>query len=319
MFGFIILFSALYFLTFESHAVSKSLTSEILYEGEEVTIDAPIGYINTSPILTMTINGHGPYFFLLDTGSKSNFVTEDFVQELHLKEIEHSSKTYYTPSEVITLEQHTVLLPEGKIGNATLKNIQLHSMIDQRYEMNILKNQNIHGILGIYTFRDHAFKLDYSREKLTLSKKKLKNTGNNVFEFARRVNMPFIQMEINFDNISGDFYEHVLLDSGYFGNIYINSCNHPAMQAVKTIDEFRRVDAFGAKLTHHFAKLAGELVLSNTIVLNDPLIAFATSNCNSKPHGLLGSGFLRKHIVTIDQRTRLVSIQPNNQSVALTE
>lgn len=312
-----ILAVALY--TAPSAATAKDYDTEIIFDGESITVDAPIDDLNHAPVLILTVDNHDPYRFLVDTGSEHNYVSDKFIEELRLKEIEHTKKTFVMPNETVTLQQHTVLLPESKVGPITFKNLQLNSIVDKNYEIKMFKKNDIDGILGMYTFSDVAIEVDYAQKKISLSKEKLEDTGKNIYKFARRINMPFLQAEIDFKHIQGDFFEHILLDTGYFGGIFINSCNHPAMQAVHIDKNLQLIGEFGSDLIHHFAKLKGKIILSNEYVLKDPPIAFATVNCNTKPHGLIGSDFFKNHIVKIDQRSRLVRISPTSQEVVMME
>ena len=298
------------FTVLQAEVYSPQDTTDFELPHHKVIIKAPISYISDNSIISITVDGKKTYKFLLDTGSGWNFITSKASKELGLERIEDNIHIFTTPSEIIKLEQQKFFLKEAFIENIKIKNLYFHSIVNFDTSDGIFSKLGVDGILGIKTFQNILLTINYAQEKIILSRGSLNENDKWVVPLSKKSNMPFIHAEIPLLKRHKIFKEWLLLDTGYFGFVFINTCKFPELNKIQEISRIRRLDMFGHEDIQHFAQLMGSIKIKNDIVLENPYITFAKFNCGKITSGLLGSAFFKKNIITFDQKKHLVRIEP---------
>lgn len=157
------------------------------------------------PYVMVTINGKGPFRFVIDTGTGGEaFVTSDLVSQLGLSEVGQ-----------IKLND-----PSGK-GSRNVPMVMLQSLQVAGVEFTGVKaavhNLNggdgfYQGLLGFVLFRDYLLTLDYPNRQLELASGELKpDGGRSVLPFRMPEGIPVVTLTIGAAHIEAQ------LDSGGAG------------------------------------------------------------------------------------------------------
>ncbi len=97
---------------------------------------------------------HGPFDFLLDTGTNTTLIEADLAAELGLVPVDRLSLTTLTGSEPVP----RYFLEETRVGSASVP--QLEALAGSLQQLRSL-DRNIRGILGMNFLAAFSFRLDY--------------------------------------------------------------------------------------------------------------------------------------------------------------
>lgn len=112
-------------------------------------------------VASVSINGSGPYDFLVDTGTNTTLIDPDLVAELKFKPIDRLALTTLTGSQPVP----RYFLEQTSVGSASVVQTEaLASPLDQLRRL----DRNIRGILGMNFLENFSFRLDYEHHKLEI-------------------------------------------------------------------------------------------------------------------------------------------------------
>jgi predicted aspartyl protease len=112
-------------------------------------------------IVNVSINDHGPFDFLVDTGSNTTLIDPALATELSLKLKDKLQLASYAAAT----EVPRYFLPSFKVGPATLSNLEtLAVALPQLTAL----DSSIRGVLGMNFLLHFSFRLDYERQTLEL-------------------------------------------------------------------------------------------------------------------------------------------------------
>jgi len=162
---------------------------------------APITFQKVLNLLftEVTINGQGPYRFLIDTGATETVVTEKLATKLGLKKI--ATNIMHGVGGEGKLDSPIFRADSLKLGDVTLKNLPLGTL------SNPILDQVLDGIIGTPMLADFVITIDYPRSRIELAKKAPETgTAVPVWCFSGLLLIP---VEVN-----GQYKGNFLIDTG---------------------------------------------------------------------------------------------------------
>ena len=134
--------------------------SPMLWSAPALAADAvPLKVIHQLPVVSVCINGQGPYDFLLDTGTESTLVDQRLAEELQLNIVDR-----------LQLISANGMHPVGRaiaesvtLGPKTVNGVEL--LVDDLRELHAVAPQ-LHGILGENFLSQFNFLLDYRHHQV---------------------------------------------------------------------------------------------------------------------------------------------------------
>jgi hypothetical protein len=262
---------------------------------ERVVADVPMLARGSSPAVHVTVNGEGPFLFLIDTGAQGKARADSsLVAKLALR------RTGTTDSgdgsgRSRTLEE--VTFDELRIGSLRFRRVNAPS----RDYNGSARVTPIAGILGFNLFHQHLLTLDFINRRVRVETGSLPPAdGKTILDYDAPYDTPIIEA------VMGGFRLAADIDSGDTSGI-----SFPAtlVRILPQLSEPRAV-ATGQTVSNTFVlnevKLRGVLRIGEH-ELPDPTVRFNEVHDNIN----LGAAFLSGYILTFDQRNRRVRIIPS--------
>lgn len=281
----------------------------------KVVIDAPIGTSPAAPILKTYINGHGPFFFMFDSGWAGAMISKQVAKQLKLPLAGVVNTIKHTPSQVVEVFEHLYHIDEIKIGGVTLTDYAVNASSGFEDEVNMFSRRGvvnevgIDGVLGLNSFFGLMVTIDYKNEKLTFESGSLKEEDKDTIHYGKALQIPNINLTIYFERLKKQVEQIFLVDTGFDAYIKVNSCKIPEMHRFTGREGILSYDYTGHETNQYFAQLYGNIEILPHYRIKSPYIIFASTNCNIEPKGLLGRTFFEKNLVIIDHDDQLVKIK----------
>jgi len=259
-------------------------------------INIPIDLNTQRPIITLNINGKGPYKFIFDTGAGRNFIDEELAKELKLEVI--SKDPIGSPGSNRQVMSNRVVVPQVSIANVlTSKSVNMNTMP-------LRKMLPVDGVIGGMFFKDFLLSINYPKSILTITKDELKKGADGVITFNQ--DSRILSTKIS---IAGNKLE-VHLDSGNPGNIDIPFSLKDKLEFVKEPTEDGMISTSVASHKRWKATLKDDIVIGN-IVYKSPVVnlieGFEFVN--------LGFQFFSQSKITIDRLNNLLKIEKSSSSL----
>jgi len=206
----------------------------------------------------LTINGHGPYNFAIDTGATQTVISEKLVAETSLQPI--TSTVVYGIGGAGKVETKLYAVKELAVGDVKIKNIPVGTFNDP------LVSQLADGILGTAALSDFTITVNYPASQLEISRKRPAITADTevlpAWYFSN-----LLLVAINVNGKAGNF----IVDTGAVTTVLSHS-----MAAQLGVN----VNTPGAKIDLGIAGVGG----FEGIVLKVPNVTFKTAkNTESFP------------------------------------
>ncbi len=267
-------------------------------KGKEVNI--PVDLSTQRPIITLNINGKGPYKFIFDTGAGRNFIDEELSKELKLEVI--GKDPIGSPGTNRQVMSNRVIIPQISVPNAlTSNNISMNTMP-------LRKMLPVDGVIGGIFFKNYLLSINYPKSILTVAKGELKKEADGVISF--NPDSRILSTEIS---IAGNKLE-VHLDSGNPGNIDIPFSLKDKLEFVKQPTEDGMIRTSLASHKRWKATLKGDIVIGN-LVYKSPEVhlieGFEFVN--------LGFQFFSQSRITIDRLNNLLKLEKSSSSIKAAE
>lgn len=235
----------------------------------------------------VTINGQGPFQFLMDTGANVSCVSRDLAERLALSTV--------APARVHTAvgvrERPGVLIERLQVGERDRRGVHAASLA---------LNNGLDGVLGVDWLAGQRLEMGFKSKSLTITKSKADVAKDGVIAVvpARRRygQLTIVDADLNGQPISA------MIDSGS----QLSICNGPLREMVRTanrrsgsVDTYPRVgmetllgEAFSGELIYlPFMRLGG-LQLGNVPVIYSDMHVFEPWGLKNKPAVVLGMDLL---------------------------
>jgi predicted aspartyl protease len=252
------------------------------------------------PYVMVTINGKGPYRFIIDTGTGADaFVTPELAAELKLPSF--AAAVVSDPSRQGGARVPIVLLQSIGLAGVEFSDVKamVHSVTGEA--------GSCQGMLGFTLFRDHLLTLDFPNRVVVLDSGALTEDGNKtVLPFRMPDGVPITQMRVNGQSVEAQ------LDSGGGGLTLPEALAKHLKWETPPV-----VFATGQTMTTRFeikaARLRGDVKVAR-YTFDNPVVeihpAFPLVNFGSPP--------MQSFAITFDQKSLLVRLWAKNTRFRLT-
>ena len=282
-------------------AAGQSLAAQQPVPNDETVHQAPMAERYGKPYIMVTINGRGPYRFVIDTGTGGDaMVTPGLAHELGLPTV--GQATLSDPSGQGGRKAPVVMI--DSLGFAGMEFANVHAVSHPFFA----EAGTCDGLLGFTLFRDYLLTLDFPNRLVTLSKGSLTPDGGKaVLPFRMPDGVPVALLKVD-----GRQPVEAQLDSGGGGLVLPESLALHLKYDVSPV-----VFATGRSVSTRFelkaAKLASDVKLGR-YTFTHPVVeihpAFPLVNFGSPPMQIFA--------ITFDQKNLLVRFQSDQRRFSLT-
>ncbi|MCC2545495.1 retroviral-like aspartic protease family protein [Hymenobacter sp. BT175] len=276
-----------------SQAVRPELLARIRRGAEQVnfgqaTVRVPLVGTSTLPLVSVLVNGKGPFRFLFDAGG--NVVT--------------------VKNSVVRAVGGRVLQKRGKTDVVGIDSLQVGAVVFRNVTAGALEELDVDGVLGFNLFREGLLTLDYPAQQLTWALGGLPAPdGRQVFAYQLRDRMPYLPVRLGQDTTWFNF------DTGAAQWFYLPKALAPRLPLASPPQAGPASwNQQAGTQRNETARLRIDLSIGPYRVLT-PYFLFTQDT-----EALLGSGFLQHFVVTFDlsrQRVRLA--RPDTVPLAMPE
>jgi hypothetical protein len=251
-------------------------------------VAVPLRMEKGRPIVEVTIDGKGPFPFVLDTGAGGTVIGGDLAKELALPVA--GEVHIGDPINPHAIAAKQVRIDRLGLGGATFSGMVATSMENHGFQEHLAAR----GVLGMPVFQDLLLTIDYGRGQIRIARGELPAPdGKEIIAFRAthgiRVPITLASLELDADLDSGS-PAGISLPNRYKGELPLEA---PPVE----VGHARTVSA---EFTVYGATLKGTARIAGYRVEN-PSLRF-----NQLPVANLGNDLLRRFVLTIDQKDRRV-------------
>jgi hypothetical protein len=272
------------------------------------TVVAPLQMRGLMPVVEVTLNNQGPFFFMIDTGAGMQAdIDVSVAQRLHLRA--NGRVLNGDPSGVNDREVSTAMIDSVRIGSArpARDDVEFRNVTAVVRQHRITKDYpDVDGILGFALFTDYLLTLDYPSMQVRLSRGMLPAANHtDILNFEIENRIPVIELAIGRIRVrahvdSGNFVAGFILPEEIIEQLQLLSSpvTVGSARSVSNRIELRQVQL-------------RDTIRVGSFDFPQPLVQFpALSDTN------LGFKVLREFTVTFDQKNRRMKLQRSASSKA---
>jgi predicted aspartyl protease len=222
-------------------------------------------------IVPVSINGQGPYDFLLDTGTTSTVIRPELASELKLRAVDRLMLTTVTGSHAVPRSY----LESVSLGNRSASNVEV--LWQDLSAVRSLDNR-ISGLLGQNFLSQFNYLLSYRERRIVFEQKdelktQMHNSAISVEHNEGMIVVPAQSPRHSDQNI------RLVLDSGSAGLIfYAGVCDRAGLEFRKNErSQLVSTDAGNQRVT---SGLLGRIMIGNKILLDLPAVVLGTEQRN---------------------------------------
>jgi len=268
---------------------------------EQTVIEVPFEFIHRSIVVKATVNGHGPFWMLLDTGADPSIVELEAAKSIGLK-IAASGQQGSGGGTEHTLAYETSL-PEIQLGGLTASNVDALAMNLSKLSAGL--GRPISGVLGYSLLKMRIVQIDYPNCKVRFYTSAPSCAGAAHTHSSRCTTLSFrykddiLALGVTVDGkpVSTN------VDTGSSSNFQLTPA---AVDKLGLSDDVARAHAsssvgFNGNLKNREGKVRNVTV--GTISVDDPSVVFFGKGMgmDKEPWDLrIGNAFLQNFVVTLD-------------------
>ncbi len=268
------------------------------------TIELPVSFEDGWIFVNATVNGHGPYRFMVDTGAPFGLVNTETAELIGLRT---TNKTTATDVVGVTQTYPVAFSKVVRVGPLTVEKLPF---IVSDGLGDFFTTHNFVGILGIDAFDDYTIDLDYPNGAMRLSTAPLGPDSPGVTEIRipeTGTSSPEFPIQLLHEDGTTDLLWFTV-DSGADSSLHLFPEATPRWaHADVGIKLGPSMGISGTPKIYATAPIAGRLRLSD---LN---IHSATAQVDAD-HAIIGHELLRLFRVRLDRRSSLATITPADPS-----
>jgi hypothetical protein len=291
----LIVAASLWMLTVPSGAVAVGAP-----EGDAPASSVPLENWNGRPVVAVTIEGQGPFRFILDSGASMTVIDHALAGRFEWKKL--------GTTEIGSPLGGTVPAERFQVEGLTLGGIALGSVeaLDLDLAGAIGAGDAPVGVLATADLGRRSLVFDLARDRLSLSDALLPAANDaDVLDFCSADGKPSLHVQVG-----GKRY-CVNLDTGSPSVLSLPLSTADELPLAGKPVVRGRARLVGAEVDVWGARLDGELSVGK-IVMDDPEISFM----ETAPIGNVGQGFLRNVELTIDHTNRRLRVRAEGDAIA---
>lgn len=258
----------------------------------EAGVTVPAQLVGSHFVVEAKWDKHGPWHFLVDTGSSVTLVSPEFAKRYGKEDVGPPAP----PVRVMSSEGDTTVLPTTIVRRINLKGARfdnVRALVRDFSDLSSHLGVKIDGILGFPVFRNTVFTLDYPAGKLVISSPSARREVHGAtVRFNNSQRTPLIPIQL------GDVTLVALIDSGSDGPLMLN----PAGLDLRYVVPPRTGSTVGTLTGNHVQEVArlDETLQIGPYTFPRPIAALSDELSS------IGGEILRNFSVTFDQPRNLV-------------
>jgi hypothetical protein len=271
----------------------------------------PFDLVDNRVMIEVTLNGHGPFRLLLDTGASGLVVREEVAAALRMPR--------FGTHEESGVGEATVQSHESRFESVDIAGLSLGSqdctIIAFDDTPAVWGRERFDGIIGLPVFERWVVRIDYAARAVTFSEPKaFKRQANAVKIRLKRPNQ--IPLAIaTIDGLSGSFG----IDTGARSSLILSS---PFIDAHHLRDRYRTSFetitgwGIGGPVRSQLARVRA-MTLGQKLTMRGIVARLSTqtrgSLASTSMDGLIGGDVLRRFAVTFDYSRSMMLLEPNQR------
>jgi len=253
-------------------------------------VELPLDLSTRRPMVRVTVAGHGPYWFVFDTGSGANVIDAALAQELGLTSVgvQRVGSPGGTPIDAHRYAISSLAAGDLHIADTEALGIDLASMAGDTFQ----------GIIGLRNFSDYLVTFDYPREALVIETGSLTEGDAGTVRYQSGGRLLRLDIEVAGVTLPAD------LDTGSPRSFMLPKAFEDRWSYLSPVTEAGTARLVGAEHPVWRARLEGVIEIAGHTFENPEvgLAEFTSDFAN------IGYEVLRDMAVTIDQAAGLVRL-----------
>jgi predicted aspartyl protease len=279
-------------------------------ESNKPVVEIPFDFYRDEIILQVKINGKGPFNVMLDTGTDPSAIDLTTAKELGLK-LDPLGRQGAGGGTGVNLMYETKL-PLVEVGDLTAKNVEELAIDLSKVSERLGKP--IHGVLGHSLLRGRVVQIDYPRRVVRFYSKSPFSKIADQSNTAKRTVLPFRYADnVVIDGVLVNGKKMAAnLDTGSDGTFKLTPEAVSYLGLEGEVSRARLSTSTGYNgLSENREGEIGNVTIGGISVDAPTVIFFGKgTGRDKKPWGInIGNAFLKDFVVTIDYRSKLVSLE----------
>ncbi len=243
------------------------------------------------PVIEATINGKGPFHFIMDTGASVTVLDTAFCEEIGI-EFEGDTEIG-DPSGMNQLKAKTLTIGQVQVGSARFERVPAVAFDRSRLSS---PTEDLKGVLGLPLFAAGLLTVDYPKMRLGVAPGELPEAdGREVLAYDSSTPLPLVDVRV------GDEVVRAHIDSGSPTGMKLPAKYEGVLQFKDEVEVIGRGRTVNNEFEIRGATLAGSMWLGGQEFL-EPRLRFA----DIFPQAVFGFEMLKHFAVTFDQRNERV-------------
>ncbi len=251
------------------------------------------------PLVPVMIDGHGPYWMLLDTGSDETVLDDDVAEEIGIKLVDRYA--------IVSSGGHTRKMntPQGTVGRIEIGETVFRDFDVVAHDLSDLSRTLRHrldGIVGVKVLAQAVVTIDYPARTVRFERQRLDAPdGVNRLPLAWSGSDAIVKLRIAGREFSAK------LDTGQVGALSLSDRDRESLNDVLTSRGSVTHRTFTGSVEREMVRLNGRVRLGELDIENP----YASIGGRTR----LGSGALRRSVVRIDLTGGVFEVIPGDQPV----
>ncbi|MDR4988117.1 MAG: aspartyl protease family protein [Bacteroidales bacterium] len=288
-------------------------TSGFSFDRQRSHITVPIIVRNNLAVVTLNINGRGPFHFILDTGVNTTILTEPLISHLLNLNIQETILVYGLGGEGI-VEAYLATGVEISMRGITGKNMNMIVIPEDILSFSEIFGFPVVGIIGHDFFRNFPVEISYSSEvmKVYRTPDYRIHRRSKIIPFELINGKPYVNSTIYGHN-GEKINTNLLIDLGASHPLYLN--RHYMDLSENTISGF-----LGKGISGNLLGKMGRVkkISLGDIYIKEPLVSYPDAEfLKFEGHhlaweGIIGGGIMKRFNVIIDYPSELMVLRKGN-------
>lgn len=301
-------------ILFQFVVFGNCLAQSFSFSGKQKKNALDFELVKNLIIIPLTINGKGPYNFILDTGVGPLIITEPtMVDTLGLKVLRNTK--IYGLGKGEEVEAFLSGEINVNIKDAGIKHIPTAILKRDIFNLSNYLGVKIHGIIGYYFFNSFVVKVNYSTKRLIFSdaSKKISKRGTK-FPIELISNRPYINANLTTET-NQKLNVKLLVDCGASHAISMQALNEIAFPLPSKNIVANLGIGLNGLVDGHVGRIPlfqlGKYTFKNILSGFPAFESVAAKTGYKNADGNLGADFLRRFDITYDYQQDNIYLKPN--------